>query len=90
MKPKAFSVKLVGVYGNDLNSSYRHTFSHEGRDALIKNELWDAGVVGHGVFLHALEGRQLHDSADNLIRERQVQVPHDALHFTSRILVEHK
>lgn len=55
---------------------------------MIKNRCWDAGVVGHRVLLHALKRRELHNFADDLIGDRQVQVPHDALHFTSRILGE--
>lgn len=53
---------------------------------MIKHRCWDAGVVGHRVLLHVLEGRELHNLADDLIRDRHVQVPHDALHFTPRIL----
>ena len=62
------------------------TFSHEQRDGMIKHGCRDAGVVGHRVLLHVLEGRELHNLADDLIRDRHVQVPHDALHFAPRIL----
>lgn len=62
------------------------TFPHEGGDGLIKNRCRDAGVVGHRVFLHALKRRELHNSADHLIGEGQVQIPHDALHFMPRVL----
>lgn len=62
------------------------TFSHEVGDGAIKNRLRDAGVVGHGVLLHHLERCELHNFVDGLIRERQVQVPHHALHFPTRVL----
>lgn len=64
------------------------TFSHEGRDGMIKNRCWNAGVVGHRVFLHALKRRELHNFTDDLIRDGQVEIIHDTLHFTPRILGE--
>ena len=53
------------------NTSYiiRQTFPHEGGDGLVEHGHGDEGVVNHGVLLHRLEGRQLHDAADDIIRE---------------------
>lgn len=62
------------------------TFSHEVGDGGVKDGLWDAGVVGHGVLLHLFERRELHDLVDDLVRERKVQVLHDSHHFPTRIL----
>lgn len=62
------------------------TFSHEAGDGAVKDGAWDAGVVGHWIFLHLLERRELHDLVDDLVRERQVQVLHDFHHFSTGIL----
>lgn len=62
------------------------TFSHEAGDGAVKDRARDAGVVGHWIFLHLLEGRELHDSVDDLVRERQVQVLHDSHYFSMGIL----
>ena len=64
------------------------TFSHEGGDGEVEHIGRHAGVVGHRILLHALEGRELHNLTDDLIGDRQVQEPHDALNFTPGILGE--
>lgn len=64
------------------------TFSHEAGDGAVKDRAWDAGVVGHRIILHLLERRELHDSVDDLVRERQVQVLHDPHYFSTGILRE--
>lgn len=62
------------------------TFSHEAGDGLVKNNIGNAGVVGHWVLLHVFEGRQPHNVVDDIIREGQVHVLHDTFHFASGIL----
>lgn len=66
------------------------TFSHEAGDGAVKDAARDARVVGHWIFLHLLERRELHDSVDDLLRERQVQVLHDSHYFSTGILVEER
>ena len=62
------------------------TFPHEGGDGLVEHGFGDEGVVGHGVVLHGLERRELHDAADDVLRKGQIQVAHDALHLPARVL----
>lgn len=66
------------------------TFSHEAGDGAVKDGARNARVVGHWIFLHLLERRELHDSVDDLVRERQVQVLHDSHYFSTGILVEER
>lgn len=64
----------------------RGTFSHEGRDGHVEDFWWHTRVVGHRVVLHVLKRCELHNSVDDLVRHRQVQVLHDCPHYTCRIL----